>query len=53
MAEIASPIGDITVINGYFPQGESRDHPVKFPAKAKFYRDLQDYLEQQLIDDKP
>ena len=30
----------LTVINGYFPQGESRDHPVKFPAKEKFYRDL-------------
>lgn len=32
--------GEITVINGYFPQGESRDHPVKFPAKRKFYADL-------------
>ena len=53
MAEIPSPIGDITVINGYFPQGESRDHPTKFPAKEKFYRDLQDYLEQQLAVDKP
>jgi exodeoxyribonuclease-3 len=30
MAEIPSPIGDITVINGYFPQGESRDHPTRF-----------------------
>lgn len=30
----------VTVINGYFPQGESRDHPVKFPAKEKFYQDL-------------
>jgi len=53
MAEIPSPIGDITVINGYFPQGESRDHPIKFPAKEKFYRDLQSYLEQQLAVDKP
>ena len=32
------------IINGYFPQGESRDHPVKFPAKEKFYKDLLDYL---------
>ncbi|MFT5219213.1 MAG: exodeoxyribonuclease-3 [Planctomycetota bacterium] len=32
------------VYNGYFPQGESRDHPVKFPAKEKYYRDLNDYL---------
>ncbi|KXS52343.1 MAG: exodeoxyribonuclease III, partial [Marinobacter sp. T13-3] len=30
----------LTVINGYFPQGENRDHPVKFPAKEKFYADL-------------
>ena len=34
----------VRVINGYFPQGESRDHPVKFPAKAQFYRDLLRYL---------
>ena len=31
----------LTVINGYFPQGESRDHPTKFPNKKKFYEDLQ------------
>lgn len=36
--------GSLTVINGYFPQGENRDHPVKFPAKAKFYADLLNYL---------
>jgi exodeoxyribonuclease-3 len=30
----------LRVINGYFPQGESREHPAKFPAKAKFYEDL-------------
>lgn len=35
----------LTVINGYFPQGESRDHPIKFPAKARFYADLQQYLQ--------
>ncbi|OZB33222.1 MAG: exodeoxyribonuclease III [Pseudomonas sp. 34-62-33] len=34
----------ITVMNGYFPQGESRDHPVKFPAKQRFYADLQQLL---------
>ncbi|MCG8672013.1 MAG: exodeoxyribonuclease III [Pseudomonadales bacterium] len=37
----------LTVINGYFPQGESRDHPTKFPNKAKFYEDLQSLLEEQ------
>lgn len=34
------------VLNGYFPQGENRLHPQKFPAKEKFYADLQTYLEQ-------
>lgn len=36
--------GDLKFINGYFPQGESRDHPVKFPAKEKFYADLINYM---------
>jgi len=35
----------LSVINGYFPQGESRDHDIKFPAKQKFYTDLMDYLD--------
>jgi len=35
----------IKVMNGYFPQGESRDHPIKFPYKEKFYRDLMTYLD--------
>lgn len=45
---------EVRVINGYFPQGENREHPVKFPAKEKFYQDLMSYLnddcspEQQL-----
>ncbi|UXD87492.1 exodeoxyribonuclease III [Thalassolituus hydrocarboniclasticus] len=34
------------VLNGYFPQGESRDHETKFPAKEKFYADLQRYLDE-------
>lgn len=36
----------VHVLNGYFPQGESRDHPTKFPYKEKFYQDLQHYIEQ-------
>jgi exodeoxyribonuclease-3 len=32
------------VINGYFPQGESRKHPTKFPAKQKYYSDLINYI---------
>lgn len=34
----------LTVINGYFPQGESRDHPVKFPNKQRYYSDLLNHL---------
>jgi len=41
------PSGDaLEVINGYFPQGENRDHPVKFPGKRKFYADLGRYLDE-------
>ncbi|WP_024872861.1 exodeoxyribonuclease III [Tolumonas lignilytica] len=42
----------LTVFNGYFPQGESRDHPVKFPAKQKFYQDLLNYLQQNHTPDE-
>ena len=34
----------ILIFNGYFPQGESRDHPVKFPAKQRYYADLIKFL---------
>ena len=34
----------LVILNGYFPQGESRDHPVKFPAKQRFYADLIEFL---------
>lgn len=44
--------GPIKVINGYFPQGESRDHETKFPAKRKFYADLMSYLSNHQADEK-
>lgn len=45
IADVNSSKGTtVKVINGYFPQGESRDHAVKFPAKEKFYTDLKAYL---------
>ncbi len=34
----------VRVLNGYFPQGDSRDHPVKFPGKARYYADINRYL---------
>lgn len=49
-----SPLGgEITVLNGYFPQGENRDHPVKFPNKRKFYQDLMTYLNEHCDPSKP
>ncbi|RRQ21397.1 exodeoxyribonuclease III [Thiohalobacter thiocyanaticus] len=44
--------GEITVINAYFPQGENRDHAVKFPAKRRFYADMLKYLEQEYSPDR-
>ncbi len=52
-ASFALPGGDtLEVYNGYFPQGESREHPVKFPAKQKFYQDLAGYLERMHSSDQ-
>lgn len=33
------------VLNGYFPQGENQEHPIKFPYKRQFYQDLNSYLQ--------
>ncbi len=45
--------GTIRVVNGYFPQGENIRHETKFPAKRKFYADLQDYLIQDCDPTQP
>jgi exodeoxyribonuclease-3 len=42
----------LTVLNGYFPQGESRDHPVKFPHKQRFYAELADLLSTRYSPDQ-
>lgn len=44
--------GEITLLNGYFPQGENRAHPIKFPAKEKFYADLMAYLRSHYTPDQ-
>lgn len=36
---------EIDVLNGYFPQGESQDHPTKFPMKRAYYADLTAYID--------
>ena len=43
----------ITVMNGYFPQGENQSHPIKFPAKEQFYADLQELLESRFTPEDP
>lgn len=47
-ATVQSPEGEaVTIINGYFPQGENRKHEVKFPAKEAFYSNLQSKLQNE------
>ncbi|CUA85172.1 exodeoxyribonuclease III [Pseudidiomarina woesei] len=54
MGDYVSDNGErVRVLNGYFPQGESRDHPLKFPAKEKFYADLMTYLQTELKPEQP
>ena len=35
---------EFDILNGYFPQGENREHPTKFPKKVKYYKDLENYI---------
>lgn len=54
MGDFVAPDGTrVRILNGYFPQGESRDHPLKFPAKEKFYADLMHYLTNELDPEQP
>lgn len=47
MVTVESEKGNkVTVLNGYFPQGENIDHEVKFPYKRQFYADLMQYLNE-------
>lgn len=43
----------VRVLNGYFPQGENIAHETKFPAKRKYYADLQAYLETECEPTQP
>ena len=42
----------ITVLNGYFPQGENEAHETKYPAKRKYYSDLNTHLSTHLSADE-
>lgn len=46
VAKLPSNKGEMIVINGYFPQGDNREHKLKFPAKEKFYQDLTNYIQK-------
>ena len=37
---------NITIMNGYFPQGENRSHETKFPKKIKYYADLKKHIKK-------
>lgn len=34
----------VTILNGYFPQGDNISHETKYPYKRQFYKDLMTYL---------
>ena len=52
MTKHALPNGEtLTIVNGYFPQGDNLKNETKFPAKEKFYADLMDWLSTQSKDD--
>lgn len=42
----------LTVLNGYFPQGDNISHETKYPAKRKFYKDLMAYLNEHHTPDE-
>ncbi|GED42209.1 exodeoxyribonuclease III [Cobetia marina] len=51
--EIDGPNGEpLIVYNGYFPQGENVEHPVKFPYKTRFYQQLFRLLEEDHTPDQ-
>lgn len=47
IVDLDTEFGRLTVVNGYFPQGESRKHETKFPAKQKFYADLLHFVKNE------
>ncbi|GAL10087.1 exodeoxyribonuclease III [Vibrio astriarenae] len=47
MCTVEDDNGDkVTVLNGYFPQGDNIAHETKFPYKRQFYKDLMTYLNE-------
>ncbi|SFC63744.1 exodeoxyribonuclease III [Pseudoalteromonas denitrificans] len=47
MVTTTNDAGDkVTVLNGYFPQGDNISHETKYPYKRQFYTDLMGYLDE-------
>lgn len=42
----------VTVLNGYFPQGDNINHETKYPYKRQFYKDLMAYLNEYHSNDE-
>ena len=42
----------VTVLNGYFPQGDNIAHETKYPYKRQFYKDLMSYLDKNHTPDE-
>ena len=42
----------VTVLNGYFPQGDNIEHETKYPYKRQFYKDLMKYLNDHHTNDE-
>ncbi len=43
-ATYATAEGPVRLVNGYFPQGENRNHEIKFSSKTEFYKDILKYI---------
>ena len=42
--DFKTDIGVLSVCNSYFPQGENRKHPDKFPYKERYYKRITDHI---------
>lgn len=53
MVETTNDNGEkVTVLNGYFPQGDNIAHETKYPYKRQFYKDLMTYLNENHTPDE-
>jgi len=43
----------LSVLNGYFPQGENQSHPEKYPNKRAYYHNLYEWLSDHHQPDDP